>query len=234
MHHLAVSDRYPASIYLRLLIPTALPTWVEKAIYLDSDLVVEADLGELWEIGLGEKPLLAVQDEGAPTVGSRLGLANYRELGLDPSAMYFNSGVLVFDVRAWRERQLADRVIDYVAAHANHMHFGEQDALNAVLACAWGALDPKWNQFVSQWEGHAGRHYQPGILHFVSRCKPWNPAGVHWTNPLYDCYLKRSRWYNILQWWGYYIPLLVQRQWVTYLRACGSLHSGQSSVDVFG
>ncbi|MGH7426947.1 MAG: glycosyltransferase, partial [Candidatus Methylomirabilaceae bacterium] len=77
--------------------PEILPNRVEKAIYLDSDLVVHGNIAELWGVGLGGKPLLAVQDEGARTVGSPWGLRNYSELGLDPSAMYFNSGVLVFD-----------------------------------------------------------------------------------------------------------------------------------------
>ncbi|MGH2396473.1 MAG: glycosyltransferase family 8 protein [bacterium] len=222
VQHLAVSDRYPASIFLRLLIPTILPQWVEKAVYLDSDLIVGANIGDLWEVDLGRKALLGVQDEGVLTVASPWGLANYRELCLDPSTTYFNSGVLVFDLRAWRERGLADRVIEYVAAHPNQMRFGEQDALNAVLAGTWGALDPTWNQLVSPWEGHNGRHYQPGILHFVSICKPWNPDGAHWTNFLYDRCLRRSGWYNGLEWWKYYVPLLVQRQWAIYLRSRGS------------
>ncbi len=219
VQHLPVSDRYPASIYLRLLIPTILPHWVEKAIYLDSDLIVRANIGDLWDVDLRQKALLAVQDEGAPTVGAPWGLANYRELGLDPSTMYFNSGVLVFDVHAWRERRLADRVIEYVATHPNQMRFGEQDALNAVLAGTWGALDPRWNQLVSPWEGHDSRQYQPGILHFVSPSKPWSPAGAHWTNFVYDRYLKRSGWYSTLEWWKYYVPLLVLRPWVMYVRA---------------
>ena len=221
VQRLVVSQRYPASIYLRLLIPRLLPDWVGKAIYLDSDLLVHGNISDLWDVDSRGKALLAVQDEGAPTVGSPLGLANYRDLGLDPSTVYFNSGVLVFDLRLWRERRLADRVIEYVAAHPNQLRFGEQDALNAVLAGGWGVLDAKWNQLVSPWEGHDAREYIPGILHFVSRCKPWNPGGAHWTNFIYDRYLKRSGWYNSLEWWKYYVPLLVQRNWVICLRSRG-------------
>lgn len=219
VEHLTVSERYPASAYLRLLIPTFLPDWLEKAIYLDSDLVVHGNIADLWDVAMGRKALLAVQDEGVPTVGSPWGLANYRELGLEPSTVYFNSGVLVFDLRAWRERGLADRVIAYAASHPGQMRFGEQDALNAVLAGGWGALEAKWNQQVWAWEERGGREYQPGILHYVFTSKPWNPAGAHWTNFIYDRYLKRSGWYNTVEWWKYYVPLLVQRNWVTYLRS---------------
>jgi lipopolysaccharide biosynthesis glycosyltransferase len=218
VQHLALSERYPASTYLKVLIPHFLPDWVTKAIYLDCDVIVHANLADLWNVPLGRKALLAVPDDGAPTIGSPRGLENYRELGLEPSLMYFNSGVLVFDLQAWRERGLAERVIDYVAAHPDQVRFGEQHALNAVLARDWGALQTRWNQQVWVWDKEAREQYQPGILHFVFTSKPWKPAGAHWTNRLFDRYLKQSRWYNTLEWWKYYAPLVVQRQWVTYLR----------------
>lgn len=231
VQRLAVSDRYPASIYLRLLIPTIMPLWVEKAIYLDSDLIVGANIGDLWDVDLGRNALLAVQDRGAPTVGSPRGLANYRELRLDPSTMYFNSGVLILDLQAWRERRLADLVIEYVAAHPKQMRFGEQHALNAALAGGWGALETKWNQQVWAWERDQARGYEPGILHFVYTSKPWNPAGAHSTNFVFDRYLKESGWYNTLEWWKYYLPLVVQRQWVMYLRARRSFSVQRETLD---
>ena len=219
VRHLPISEQYPASTYLRLLIPTFLPKSLEKAIYLDSDLIVHGNIADLWDVDLDRKALLAAQDKGVPTVGAQFGLANYSELGLDPSAMYFNSGVLVFDLRAWRERALAERVLKYVAAHPNEIWFGEQHALNAILAGDWGALEAKWNQQVWAWEEHDAGEYPPGILHFVSTSKPWTPTGAHWTNFLFDRYLKQSGWYSTAEWWKYYIPLLVQRQWVIYLRS---------------
>jgi lipopolysaccharide biosynthesis glycosyltransferase len=221
VQHLPVSERYPASTYLKVLIPHFLPDWVAKAIYLDCDLIVHANIADLWDVPLGGNALLAVQDDGAPSIGSARGLENYRELGLDPSLLYFNSGVLVFDLRSWRERGLAQRVIDYVAAHPDQVRFGEQHALNAVLARDWGTLQARWNQQVWVWDKQEKEAYQPGILHFVFTSKPWKPAGAHWTNGIFDRYLKQSGWYNTLEWWKYYVPLVVERQWVTYVRAKG-------------
>lgn len=219
LKRLAVSERYPPSTYLRLLIPTFLPKSLEKAIYLDSDVVVHGNIADLWNVELAGKVLLAVQDRGVPTVGSRWGLPNYRELGLDASSTYFNSGVLVLDLRAWRELDLADRVIEYLVAQPHQMRFGEQHAVNAMLARSWGALETRWNQQVWAWEEHDDRAYQSGILHFVSSSKPWNPSGAHWTNFIFDRYLKRSRWHTMLEWWRYHVPLLVLRRWVMYVRA---------------
>ena len=219
VEHLIVSERFPRSIYLRLMIPELLPKDYKKAIYLDSDVLVEEDISKLWDYSTFQRSLLAVQDDGCPTVGSQWGLPNYAELSLEPDTMYFNSGVLVFDLERWRERQITARIIKYVETCAHHMRFVEQEAMNAVLIDDWGALDRRWNQLVSPWEGHNRKRYERGILHFVSPHKPWTPKGVHWTNPLYDGYLRRSGWYRMLSWWQFYLPLTVQRAFVRWARA---------------
>jgi lipopolysaccharide biosynthesis glycosyltransferase len=216
---LNTNEQYPTSVYLRLLIPSLLPDTLEKVIYLDSDVIVEENIAALWDIDIGDHALLAVQDEGVWTVGSPKGLANYRELGLNATDAYFNSGVLVFNLRTWRERQLADQVIRYVAAHPETIRFGEQDAMNAVLTHDWSPLSSKWNQHVAPWKGNNDRVYHPGILHFVTNCKPWNADGVHCTNVIYDRYMKACGWYGLLTWWLYYLPLVVQRQHVLFTRA---------------
>jgi lipopolysaccharide biosynthesis glycosyltransferase len=216
---LNTSERYPASVYSRLMLPWLLPQSLEKVIYLDSDLVVEGDISELWNAEIKGLSLLAVQDEGARTIGSPWGVANYEELGLNPEAMYFNSGVLVLNLPLWRQQGFSQRIIDHIEANPTSMRFGEQDAMNAVLVNDWSSLEPKWNQLVSPWEGHDGRRYETGVLHFVSRFKPWTPLGAHWSNFMYDRYLKESGWYGTLEWWTYYVPLLVRRQQVLYLRA---------------
>src|SRR4030095_8518005 len=61
------TQSFSQAAYLRLLIPELLPD-VDRAIYLDSDLVVERDLGELSEIEMGDVPALAVRDYMYPSV----------------------------------------------------------------------------------------------------------------------------------------------------------------------
>jgi lipopolysaccharide biosynthesis glycosyltransferase len=219
LRQVAVTDRYPMSVYLRLLIPSLLPLSVEKAIYLDSDIIVDHDLSELWKCDLDSKAVLAVQDDGVLTVGSPLGLMNWRELGFDPSRKYFNSGVLVLNLRRWREQELALRIIEYIAEHPGLMRFGEQDAMNVILSNDWGELDRKWNQLVAPGLGPDGREFRCGILHFVSKQKPWIPEGAHRTNCIYDRYTRRSGWYSTVGWLKYYCPLMVRRQHVLRVRA---------------
>ena len=51
---LVVSDQVNAVTYLRLLMPHVLPKHVTRVIYIDADMFVRRDLGELWDEPQGE------------------------------------------------------------------------------------------------------------------------------------------------------------------------------------
>ncbi|MFM6075956.1 MAG: glycosyltransferase family 8 protein, partial [Dolichospermum sp.] len=80
--------------FFRLLIPEILSNELEKAIYLDCDLVVRGNLEQLWQTDLGDNYVLAAQDSWIPYVSNPNGLLNYKELKISSDSKYFNTGVL--------------------------------------------------------------------------------------------------------------------------------------------
>ena len=93
----------PAAL-VRFLIPDLLPLGVNKVLYLDCDIVVIDNLSELSDIDVGGKSVLAARDSIGWVGNPDGGLSNYRELGIPSDAKYFNSGVLLLNVKKWRER----------------------------------------------------------------------------------------------------------------------------------
>jgi lipopolysaccharide biosynthesis glycosyltransferase len=192
--------------YYRLMTPWLLPD-VNKVIFLDADLLVIRDLTALWQSKMDSRPCLAVQDCAAPYMdasvalknysrcGRHLGattpVSNYRALGLNPHDAYFNSGVLVLDLEAWRREDLPRQVLLCLERNKDHVRWWDQYALNVVLAGRWGLLDPRWNQgshihaFPTWSQSPYDRHvYQqvrddPFIVHFTTRHKPWVPSCLH-------------------------------------------------------
>lgn len=171
--------------YYRLQLPNILPAEMGRVIWLDCDMIVEADLARLWDLDQAGRAVLAVQDMVVPHVSSRYGLARYGELGLEPTAKYFNAGLMLIDLWVWRRLDVAERVIAYLADCAAQTFFWDQDGLNAVLAGQWGELDPRWNQIASV----TGRSFfrpahlepqvyrrvvdDPWIVHHAGFWKPW-------------------------------------------------------------
>jgi len=182
---LPVWGRLSAAEYERLMIPRVIPESSRKVIWLDCDMVIQRDLGELWDTEVGDRYLLAAQDMIIPYVSSFLGVKHHAALGIEPSAKYFNAGVMVVNLGLWREHRVVDRVVEYLDRYRDDVVFLEQEALNAVLAGKWGELDPRWNQNASV-AGRAffkARHLDertyrqvaedPWIVHFSGNIKPW-------------------------------------------------------------
>lgn len=211
---LAGNEHLPRSAYYRLLIPDLLPGDIEKAIYLDSDVLVLEDLRRLWNIDVGTRSHLAVHDLGQPYVSSSWeAVPDYREQGLPADAKYFNSGVMLINLRYWRAERVAERVAEYVRGHdPKDLRFLDQAGLNAVLAGEWGELDPRWNQMhgiyeYDSWEespldrqGYDGMLNRPHLIHYTYTPKPWQPGCRHPRRRLYLRYLRASGWFTPVGW----------------------------------
>lgn len=219
---LPVSDHVNLNTYLRLLIPRILPDWAQRAIYLDSDLLVRRDLTELWNQPQRGLPLLAVQDSAAPYIDSSAAIdcyrrcwayianarpiANFRELGLSPRSKYFNGGLLVVDVELWRRESISEQLIDCLRLYREHVLWWDQYALNVVLHGRWGELDRRWNQGshfhkypsykTSPFDEQTYKQIKndPWVIHFSSPAKPWHYFCRHPATELYRRYLCRTPW----------------------------------------
>jgi lipopolysaccharide biosynthesis glycosyltransferase len=219
-----VSGHVNVVSYFRILIPRVLPSDVHRAIYLDSDLLICGDLTRLWSLQLAEHLCLAVQDCSAPYIDAAQAISNYRQcaayvgcsqpipnfraLGLDPAARYFNAGVLMIDLDAWREADVSTQLIECLAKNKRHVLWWDQYAMNVVLMGRWGSLDPRWNQGshiyrYPSWEqspydreSFEQQQNDPYIVHFTTRHKPWRASCRHPLRPRFIECLERTDWAN--------------------------------------
>jgi lipopolysaccharide biosynthesis glycosyltransferase len=196
---LPVFGHVRVSTYYRILIPDLLPLSVEKAIYLDADCLVLADLGELWSIPMAGRPLLAVPERGM-TVASP-GLPHYRELGIPPETKCLNGGLLVMDLSCWRNHSVSAKILAYLRENSSAVRFWDQDGLNAVLAQKWGELEGKWNYRVDcaqapvpGYDTPADLERQAAIIHFASAAKPWHYFSGHPAKALFFKHLDQTAW----------------------------------------
>jgi lipopolysaccharide biosynthesis glycosyltransferase len=191
-------------------------------IYLDSDMIVLADLARLWDCELSGHWCLAVQDCAAPYLdagqalgniadcghhlGARQPVANFRELGLRADAAYFNSGVMLLDLSAWRNADLPRQLIACLEQYRRHARWWDQYALNVVLAERWGQLDMRWNQGSQIFKYPSWRKSpfdratferlrdDPYIVHFTTQFKPWKAVCRHPLRGVFFEYLDRTAW----------------------------------------
>lgn len=181
----------PLNIYVRLFIPHFIPESVQKVIFLDVDMIMLEDVARLWNIDLGENIVAAVQDQFIQIVSRWGGLANYQALGLDSETKYFNAGLMVIDMKKWKESKITDEVISVISKYKEHALFQDQYGLNVVLANKWLQLDPLWNRFAYSEEE------RPFLIHFTGR-KPIYKTyefSDNYKNIFYS-YLNQTPWKN--------------------------------------
>jgi lipopolysaccharide biosynthesis glycosyltransferase len=92
------------------------------------------------------------------------------------AAPYFNSGVMVIDLRVIRAERIFADALRYALDHPERCEFVDQDPLNAVLDGRWQVLDWRWNA-LTQIRDLMPK--EPFIRHFA-RYKPWarKKAGI--------------------------------------------------------
>jgi lipopolysaccharide biosynthesis glycosyltransferase len=179
--------RLPISSYLRLLAPSMLPG-VSEFLYLDADLLVRSSVQPLFRMLKENVPAAAVRDYYIYDIfGSGL---QARSPELPTQGPYFNSGVIQINVEAWRDLKISEQAIAYLDSHGGAASYGDQDALNVVLAGELKELDLSWNVQLGAleyfdrvgWpaEREAVRTRKeellrnPKIVHFIGASKPWS------------------------------------------------------------
>lgn len=113
-----------------------------RIVYLDADTVVRQPLDEIVAREM-TSPVAAVADAHIAMVGMPSMWRPWREEGVDPTAPYLNTGVMVIDVDLWRTRGVTDDVFRLLSKY--RLPCVDQDALNLLLAGSFDRLEPRWN-----------------------------------------------------------------------------------------
>ena len=127
---------YSPDIFTRLWVEDFFGPEVERVLYLDSDMVVLADIAGLWDTPLEGKLLGAVDIPGA---------TKPQKLGTPVGEGYFNSGVLLIDLARWRAIGARAQVLAVLAERGTEFDDPDQDALNICFHADRKRLDYRWN-----------------------------------------------------------------------------------------
>lgn len=178
--------------FARVLIADAFGSEVSRVLYLDADLLVLGDLAALMRIDMQTAAVAAVRDHH---VDANLKAGHTeRTVGVPRVRDYFNAGVLLIDLHAWRRLCISDRTLEFLRAHPNSP-YSDQDALNAACDGHWKELDPTWN-FQNHHATRIDRKpkaERPAIVHFITSTKPWKPSSSSVNAALFDGFRGRTR-----------------------------------------
>lgn len=165
----------------KIFIAEMLP-FVDKVLYLDADTIVQQDLSQLYNTNLKEQYVAAVKDGLMYQYPEHI-----EELPLKNPNFYFNSGVMLMNLKKIREDNLQRKALIYFNTH-NEI-FGDQDIFNVIFSNKVQALSYRYNcnsvffeekgiEFLADFyqesmpENPLNVYTNASILHFAGY-KPW-------------------------------------------------------------
>lgn len=176
-------------IWLKALAIYAM-TEYEKAIVIDCDVICLKDVSNLYKEDLGDSLIGAVK-----FLNSELYRGNYlcnsryinlREHGIDYEESYFNYGVVLQNLKLFREMYSLDFFIDMISTQKYLVQ--DQDLMNVLCRHSIKWIDSHWNVFPFLEEEYRHTiglidfekrdywneaHDSPGFIHYTIPVKPW-------------------------------------------------------------
>lgn len=182
-------DYFTLTIFFRLLIPDMFPEY-DKGIYIDSDVVVPGDISELYNTELGDKLLGVCNDKSiidikifTDYIENAVGISKYK---------YFNSGVLLMNLKELREKGFSKRFFDLLEKYHFDCVAPDQDYLNAICKDNVVYLNECWDAMPAK-----GQEMQknPKLIHYNLNDKPWCYDGIQYEEYFWK-YAKMTEYYD--------------------------------------
>lgn len=189
-----------------------LPEYVERVLFLDADTLVMGSIEELQNLDMGGAALGAVPQNG-PTASLRKGDFKL----YSGSNIYFNSGVLLYDLALWRREDCYSMIID-ILQKKKHLYSPDQTLLNnAIPARLQYQLPLKYNhlthyvhprqerRFLLKGDVHTPEEIEdaisrPVIMHCTGgyqQARPWHKGCRSYRKEEYLRYKALSPWKDV-------------------------------------
>jgi lipopolysaccharide biosynthesis glycosyltransferase len=179
---------FTKAMYYRLFIPDIVKG--DRALYLDADIIVTQRIDDLYNAEISNAFLAAVVNPG---------IYNHHDLGMESSAKYFNSGVMLINLEYWRAYNVKEKVIEFIGRRPEGVQFPDQDGLNSVINGNWMELHPQYNMhtiFLCAKYASVSPIKEaidnPVIIHYTGSSKPWHFGDHHPYKHLYWKYLRMT------------------------------------------
>lgn len=186
------ADFFTMSIFYRLFIPE-LFTQYDKAIYIDSDTIVNDDIAKLYNVELGDNLFGACTDSSIQFVPKMIKYIK-DVLALNPKK-YINSGMLVMNAKAFRDKHFIDRFMELLEKYHFDCIAPDQDYLNEMGEGSILHLDPRWDAMPNE---NTEPIKDPSLIHYNLFFKPWHFTGVQYENYFWQS-AKETKFYDELK-----------------------------------
>ena len=184
------NEFFTLTIYFRILIPVMFPEY-DKGIYIDSDITVPGDISELYNTDLEGNLIGACIDYSIHDVPPFMDYIHHTVV--DNQWEYFNSGVLLMDLKKLREVKVDERFIELLTKYHFDTVAPDQDYLNSMCYGKVKFIGEEWDAMPKEDLAKAVKN--PKLIHYNLFTKPWLKSGIMYEEYFWE-YAKMSPYYK--------------------------------------
>lgn len=193
--------------YARLFLPQLLERGIERVLYLDCDIVINGDISNFYLLPISNNDWVAGVYDTLPNNVAKTSIA------LKANDVYYNAGVLLFNLNAWRENNITKLCLDFLLDHGGNVFHHDQGIINAVCHEHKKTVPPKFNTstsyfshkysllkmqnnpFYSETEVEEAIK-EPAIIHFTEGFynRPWISNSKHPFRSIFLKYKNKTEW----------------------------------------
>lgn len=171
-----LKDTWTIYTWYRVLLPEILDKDVHRVLYLDADVLVAGNIGELFRLDMTGKAIAGTIDFQSKDIST------YKRCGYEPEKEYVCAGIMLMNLDYWREHDIANQVVRWGRDNNDRIQFPDQDSINYICRNAKILLPLKYD--IVDGFFHDDYYYQhyprelrecvdaPVIIHYAGQA-PW-------------------------------------------------------------
>ena len=134
-----LKDTWTIYTWYRVLLPEILDKDVHRVLYLDADVLVAGNIGELFRLDMTDKAIAGTIDFQSKDIST------YKRCGYEPEKEYVCAGIMLMNLDYWREHDIANQVVRWGRDNNDRIQFPDQDSINYICRNAKILLPLKYD-----------------------------------------------------------------------------------------
>ncbi len=200
-YNLPILAHFSVEMYFRLIAQYILPKELDRILWLDVDIVCLKNIEEFYCQSFDNRSMIVCAD----SLCEEMALKEHKNnLGMKYESKYFNSGVLLLNLKKMRRKYKMDDIINMSVQYKDKLKFPDQDILNVLYEGDVKYVNKYYNyQLIYKNNISQEDIDRIVLLHYTGPEKPWRFKCINKTSKYYWSYEKERG--NYLKWISIYI-----------------------------